>query len=114
MKEILQKKNLNSAKHKRGGNKKSKKCEECDLEFFSHWNLKHHKLVTHSTKEEREKQKYSPSEIKAYAVGDKVYNSIPFSGGLFAKPLSFLLVIKPGRIYEYAYYYVKSKCIRKP
>jgi hypothetical protein len=51
-------KHINSAKHKRGGNKKSKKCEECELEFFSHWNLKHHILVTHSAKEERDKQKY--------------------------------------------------------
>ena len=64
MKEILQKKNLNSAKHKRGGNKKSKKCEECDLEFFSHWNLKHHKLVTHSTKEEREKISQQHKELE--------------------------------------------------
>jgi len=37
-------------KHKRKGEKKSKKCIECDLDFFSHWNLKHHNLVTHSTR----------------------------------------------------------------
>ena len=51
-------KHVGSEKHKRKGEKKSKKCIECDMEFFSHWNLKHHNLVTHSTKEDREKQKY--------------------------------------------------------
>ena len=51
-------KHANSEKHKRKGEKKSKKCEACDMEFFSHWNLKQHILVTHSTKEERSKQKY--------------------------------------------------------
>jgi len=56
----------------------------------------------------KEKQKLSPSDIKVYSVGDKVYNSIPFSGGLFGKPLSFVLVVKPGRIYEYAYYTKKD------
>lgn len=51
-------KHVNSGKHKRKGEYKSKKCDQCNMEFFSHWNLKQHNLVTHSTKEEREKQKY--------------------------------------------------------
>jgi hypothetical protein len=51
-------KHNNTEKHKRKGEKKSKKCDDCDMEFFSHWNLKHHILVTHTTKEERSKQKY--------------------------------------------------------
>ena len=55
-------KHVGSDKHKRYGEKKTKKCEECDIEFFSHWNLKHHILVTHSTKEERSKQKYYCSD----------------------------------------------------
>jgi hypothetical protein len=51
-------KHIGSEKHKRRGEKKCKKCEQCNIDFFSHWNLKHHILVTHSTKEERENQKY--------------------------------------------------------
>ena len=34
----------------------------CNKDFFSHWSLKHHILVTHQTKEERMKQKYYCSD----------------------------------------------------
>ena len=53
---------INSSKHQRDGNKKTKKCDKCDTEFFSHWNLKHHILVTHATIEERKKEKYYCSD----------------------------------------------------
>jgi hypothetical protein len=46
-----------TAKHKRGGFK-PKKCDICNMEFFSHWNYKYHNLTIHSTLEERQQQKY--------------------------------------------------------
>ena len=55
-------KHINSAKHQRGGVRKTKNCEICNKDFFSHWSLKHHILVTHQTKEERMKQKYYCSD----------------------------------------------------
>lgn len=47
-----------SDKHNRNGEKKSTKCELCEYESVSHWNVKLHMLSKHSTKEEREKHKY--------------------------------------------------------
>ena len=47
-----------SDKHNRNGEKKSTKCELCDYESVSHWNVKLHILSKHSTKEERSKHKY--------------------------------------------------------
>jgi hypothetical protein len=50
---------INSAKHKRGGIKKSYPCDKCSyITNTSLWNLKMHKSAQHSTKEEREKSKY--------------------------------------------------------
>ena len=51
-------KHVNSKKHERFGNKKENKCDKCEYEAFNHWNLKMHNLSSHSTKEERSKQKY--------------------------------------------------------
>jgi len=48
--------------------------------------------------------KFSPKDISAYAVGDKVYRSINYSGGLFAKPLRFNLVLRDGAITEFVFY----------
>ena len=45
-------------KHKRGGKKKSTQCELCGYTSNTHWNIKMHILTQHSTKEERENQKY--------------------------------------------------------
>ena len=50
-------KHTKSEKHKRGG-LKIKICPLCNHECFNHWNLKQHYVMNHSTKEEREKQKY--------------------------------------------------------
>ena len=55
-------KHINSGKHQRNGNKKTKKCDICDIEFVCHWNYKNHNLVVHETKEERAKQKYYCSD----------------------------------------------------
>ena len=42
-------KHLQSQKHQRYGEKKSKKCNVCDYEASSHWNIKIHVLSQHST-----------------------------------------------------------------
>ena len=51
-------KHINSQKHQRNGKKKPTKCDLCDYESNTHWNIKAHKLKIHSTIEERSKQKY--------------------------------------------------------
>ena len=51
-------KHINSQKHKRDGQKKTTKCDLCDYESTSHWNINNHKLSCHSTLEERKIQKY--------------------------------------------------------
>jgi hypothetical protein len=56
----------------------------------------------------KDKKKFKPSELKGYGVGDKHYRTIAFSGGLLAKPVSFVLLIKPGRICQYIYYSKKD------
>lgn len=49
-------------------------------------------------------EKFFPADISSYKVGDKLYRSIPYSGGLLAKPLRFVLVIKDGGITEFRFY----------
>jgi hypothetical protein len=51
-------KHLETDKHKRYGEKKSKKCDICDYESNTHWNIKAHKVLVHATREERQQQKY--------------------------------------------------------
>lgn len=48
--------------------------------------------------------KFKQDDIREYKVGDKLYRSIPFSGGLLAKPLRFNLVVNDGGIAEYIFY----------
>jgi hypothetical protein len=51
-------KHIETNKHKKQGVKTPPKCDLCDYEAASHWNIKMHKLTQHSSIEEREKQKY--------------------------------------------------------
>jgi hypothetical protein len=51
-------KHIKSQKHQRNGEKKSTKCDLCEFESTSHWNVKAHKLQIHATPEERSQQKY--------------------------------------------------------
>ncbi len=51
-------KHLATEKHMRNGNKKSTKCDLCDYESISHWNIKIHKKTAHMSQEDREKSKY--------------------------------------------------------
>lgn len=47
---------------------------------------------------------FKPEDIKCYSVGDKVYRTVNYSGGLLNKPLRFLLIVKDGGITEYVFY----------
>jgi hypothetical protein len=51
-------KHLETDKHKRNGEKKISKCELCDYESHSLWNVKSHKIQVHASAEERAQQKY--------------------------------------------------------
>ena len=51
-------KHIETKKHKAKGVKPPPKCDICDYESSSHWNIKIHKLSQHATIEERAKQKY--------------------------------------------------------
>jgi hypothetical protein len=52
----------------------------------------------------KSRREFKPSELKAYGVADKHYRSMHFSGGLLAKPMSFVLVSRPGAITMFTYY----------
>ena len=56
----------------------------------------------------KEKKKYGPDDISAYGVAVNHYRSIHFTGGLTAKPLGFVLLLKPGRLAQYMYYSKKD------
>ena len=47
---------------------------------------------------------FKPEDISSYMVGDKLYRSIHFSGGLLPKPLRFNLVTKDGALVTYVFY----------
>ncbi len=51
-------KHIRSKKHERQGKPKTTKCDKCDYEALTHWNLKQHKLTQHSTLEERAGSRY--------------------------------------------------------
>lgn len=47
---------------------------------------------------------FKPEDIKSYKVGDKLYRTLNYSGGLLNKPLRFLLVTRDGGISEFVFY----------
>jgi hypothetical protein len=51
---------MNSKKHLRGGKKISHTCpnENCSHKTKTHWNMKKHIMVSHSTLKERQQTKY--------------------------------------------------------
>ncbi|HEV7781864.1 MAG TPA: hypothetical protein VGO58_11405 [Chitinophagaceae bacterium] len=49
-------------------------------------------------------QEFKPEDIKSYKVGDKLYRTLNYSGGLLNKPLRFLLVTNDGGITEFVFY----------
>ena len=47
---------------------------------------------------------FKPEEIHSYFVGDRLYRSLHYSGGLLEKPMRFNLVEKDGAIAQYTFY----------
>jgi hypothetical protein len=47
---------------------------------------------------------FFPEDISSYKVGDKLYRSIHYSGGLLKKPLRFVVVVKDGGISQFTFY----------
>lgn len=72
-------KHIKSQKHQRNGEKKSTKCEHCEYESNTHWNVKIHKLKIHATPEERSKQKYY-CDICDIVFFSKLYQDKHLSG----------------------------------
>jgi len=50
------------------------------------------------------KKIYKPDSVKEYLIGDKVYKTMNYSGGLTSKPLRFVLRTKEACIGEYVWY----------
>ena len=63
---------IETKKHKRNGEPKSKICNICNKEFTSHWICKMHILKIHNTKEERSKCEYY-CDTCDYIFFSKVY-----------------------------------------
>lgn len=55
-------------------------------------------------KDKKTKVEYKAEDLKGYKMADKVYRSIAYSGGLLAKPIRFVLLVKDGRIARYTWY----------
>ena len=66
-------KHVDTQKHKRLGEKKTHSCNNCEYECKTSWNMKLHTLTQHSSKEEREKQKYycSDCDIVFFTLSSK-------------------------------------------
>ena len=48
--------------------------------------------------------KYKPEDIAGYQIADKIYKSIPYSGGLSSKKLNFNLLVQDGQIAQYNFF----------
>ena len=57
---------IESEKHKRNGQTKTKVCDICNTEFKTHWIQKMHKLKIHATEEERAKMEYYCKECDVF------------------------------------------------
>lgn len=68
-------KHLQSQKHQRYGEKKSKKCNICDYEATSHWNIKIHVLSQHSTIDEKKQHKYYCEICEQIFFSSKHFNA---------------------------------------
>lgn len=55
-------------------------------------------------KDKKNKVKYKAEDLKGYKMADKEYRSLAYSGGLVAKPIRFVLIVKDGRICQYTWY----------
>ena len=66
---------INTDKHKRNGAKKTTKCDICEYESNSHWNIKMHKLQKHSSKEEKLTHKYYCKDCDIVLMCSAYYTS---------------------------------------
>ena len=55
-------------------------------------------------KNKKTKIEYKPEDLEEYMIADKHYVAMNYSGGLFAKPVRFLIVKKEGRIKTCVWY----------
>jgi hypothetical protein len=75
--------------------------------YFLHGNKQQNQLRCDFYKAETNNKpdaKFFPADISSYKVGDKLYRTVAYSGGLLQKPLRFLLVVKDGGISEFKFY----------
>jgi hypothetical protein len=75
--------------------------------YFMHDDKKGHQKKCRFYQNEMDKKptsEFKPEDIKSYKVGDKLYRTLNYSGGLLNKPLRFLLVTNDGGITEYVFY----------
>jgi hypothetical protein len=67
-------KHSETAKHLRLGKKINHKCNQCEYESHSHWNLKLHNLSKHSEQKDREKSKYYCKTCDQVFFSELFYN----------------------------------------
>ena len=75
--------------------------------YFLHGNQVSNQKKCYFYKNETDREPtfaFSPHDIKSFKVADKLYRTVPYSGGLIASPLRFLLVTKDGGIAELVFY----------
>jgi hypothetical protein len=75
--------------------------------YFMHDDRKGNQKKCRYYKNEMDKKptsEFKPEDIKSYKVGDKLYRTLNYSGGLLNKPLRFLLVTNDGGITEFVFY----------
>ena len=67
--------------------------------YFMHGNRVVNQLTCEYYKNETDRnstENFKPAQISSYMVGDKLYRSIHYTGGLLTKPMMFNLVTKDG------------------
>lgn len=75
--------------------------------YFMHDNPKGHQKKARFYTNEMDKKpakEFEPEDLKSYKVGDKLYRTLQYSGGILKKPLRFLLVTNDGAVTEYVFY----------
>lgn len=75
--------------------------------YFKHGDKVDNQNNCHYYKNETDSKptsKFKPADIKGYKVADKTYRTMNYSGGLFSKPLRFVLLVTDGAIAEFIFY----------
>jgi len=85
--------------------------------YFMHDNQKGNQKKCRFYANEMDKkpsQEFKPEDIKSYKVGDKLYRTLNYSGGLLNKPLRFLLVTNDGAVTEFVFYSEDGEMAAQP